>query len=163
MKALVALLAVLVPLAGAAPPVKAAGLSNQVHEVLLVVFQSIGPDADGMVRPREADEMIRQTYGAMDVNHDGRVTLDEFKAFIMSFEYLAQVRGKLAPFAAAKDAIFRRWDADKSGVLTFQDYRAGILGDFTRAAGKDGTSDLKLSLDEIKSAAFIRELTEAIR
>lgn len=99
----------------------------------------------------------------MDVDHDGRVTLDEFKAFCMGFEYLAQVRGKLAPLAAAKDAIFRRWDANKIGVLTFQDYRAGILGDLTRAASKDGTSDLKLSLDELKRAAFIRELTEAIQ
>jgi len=33
----------------------------------------------------------------------------------MGFEYLAQVRGKLTPFHAAKDAIFRRWDATRSG------------------------------------------------
>lgn len=163
MKAFVALLAVVVPLVGAAPPVKAATLSDQVHEVLLVVLQSIGTDKNGMVRPQEADEMIQHTYGAMDVNQDGRVTPDEFKAFSMGFEYLAQVRGKLAPFAAAKDAIFRRWNANHMGYLTFQDYRAGILGDLTRSAGKSNTSDLKLSLDELKNAAFIRELTEAIR
>lgn len=163
MKALVALLAVLVPLAGAAPPIKAATLSDQVHEVLLVVFQSIGTDENGMVRPRDADEMIRQTFSAIDVNQDGRVTPDEFKAFSMGFEYLAQVRGKLAPFTAAKAAVFRRWDANKTGVLTFQDYRAGLLGDLTRATGKSDASDLKLSLDELRNAAFIRELTEAIQ
>ena len=163
MKALVALLAVLVPLAGAAPPAKAATLSDQVHEVLLVVFQSIGTDENGMVRPQDADEMIRQTFAAMDVDQDGRVTPEEFKAFSMGSEYLAQVRGKLAPFNAAKAAVFRRWDANKTGVPTFQDYRAGVLDDLTRSTGKGGANDLKLSLNELGNAAFIRELSGAIQ
>jgi hypothetical protein len=68
----------------------AATLSDQVHEVLLAVFQSIGTDENGMVRPQDADEMIRHTYSAIDVSQDGRVTLNEFKASSMGFEYLAQ-------------------------------------------------------------------------
>ena len=81
----------------------------------------------------------------------------------MGCEYLAQVRGKLAPFNAAKAAVFRRWDANKTGTLTFQDYRAGLLDDLIRSTGKSGANDLKLSLEELRSAAFIRELTEAIQ
>ena len=163
MKALVALLAVLVPLAGAAPPVKAATLSDQVREVLQVVLQSISTDADGMVRPQDADEMTRQTFAAMDADHDGRVTPDEFKAFSMGFDYLAQVRGKLAPFTAAKASVFRRWDANKTGALTFQDYRTGLLDDLTRSTGKSRANDLKLSLGELGNAALSRALTDAIR
>lgn len=153
----------LAALAGAPGPAKAAGLSDQVHEVLLVVFQSMGTDDNGRVRAQDANAMIRSTYDAMDANGDGRVTPDEFKAFSMGFEYLAQVRGKLAPFNAAKDSIFRRWDANKAGFLTYQEYRAGMLGDLTRAVGKNDTSDLKLSLDELQGADFIRKLTEAIQ
>lgn len=70
-----------------------------------MVFQSIGTDENGMVRPQDADEMIRQTYNAIDADHDGSVTPDKLKAFSMGFEYLAQVRSKLAPFAAAKTAV----------------------------------------------------------
>lgn len=163
MKTPVALLAILAALAGAPSPVKAADLSAQVHEVLLMVFQSLGTDDNGKVRAQDANAMIRSTDNAMDANGDGHVTPDEFRAFSMGFDYLAQVRGKLVPFNAAKDAIFRRWDVNKVRFLTYQEYRAGLLGDLTRAAGKNDTSDLKLSLDELQSADFIRELTEAIR
>jgi hypothetical protein len=160
-KALIALLAVLVSLA--VVPAKAASLSDQVHEVLSVVFQSIGADKTGMVQPRDLDDMVSKTYGAMDVNQDGRVTLDEFKAFSMGFEYLAQVRGKLASFNAAKTAIFRRWDTSKTGYLTFEDYRAGVLGDLTRSANRSNTGNFQLSLDELRRAGFIRELIQAIQ
>ena len=88
-----------------------------------------------MVRPRDLDEKIRRTLGAMDANGDGRVAPEEFKAFSMGFGYLAQVRGKLAPFDAAKEANFRRWDTGNTGHLGFRDCRAGVLGDLTRAAG----------------------------
>lgn len=158
-----ALLALLVPLLCSTGPVRAADLNVQVRQVLVLVAGSIGTDADGMVRPRDADEMIRNTFNAIDVNSDGRVTPDEFQAFSMGFEYLAQVREKLPQFRAAKDAIFRRWDANKTGYLTIQDYRAGVQGDLARAAGKGGTSDLKLSLDEMRNADFIRELAAALQ
>ena len=129
----------------------------------MLVFQSIGTDGNGTARPQNADAMIRATYDAMDANGDGRVTPEEFKAFSMGFEYLAQVRGKLVPFNAAKATVFRRWDANKAGFLTYQEYRAGLLGDLTRSAGRTDTSDLKLSLDELQRADFIRELIEALR
>ena len=85
-----ALLAVLVSLAGAASPIMAATLSDQVRVVLLAVFQFIGTDENGMVRPRGANEMIRHTSSAILANQDGRVTLKEFKASSMGFESLAQ-------------------------------------------------------------------------
>lgn len=156
-------LALLVPLLGGIAPARGADLSSQVHQVLVLVSESIGTDADGMIRPQDADEMVTHTFNAMDVNGDGRVTPDEFQAFSMGFEYLAQVRGKLPQFRAAKAAIFQRWDARKAGFLTLQDYRAGIVGDLTRAAGRGGTSDLKISLDELKNADFIRALAAAIQ
>lgn len=121
MKALAALLAVPVPLAGAAPPAKAATLSDQAREVLLAVLQPIGADADGMVR---------QTFAAMGADQDGRVTPGGPKAFRTGFGFLAQVRGKLAPFDAARAAVFRCRDADKTGVLIFQDCRASTPGSF---------------------------------
>ena len=129
----------------------------------MLISESIGRDANGMIRPQDADEMITHTFNAMDVNGDGRVTPDEFQAFSMGFEYLAQVHGKLPQFRAAKDAIFRRWDANKTGSLTVRGYRAGIVGDLTRAASRGGTSDLKISLDELKNADFIRELATALQ
>jgi len=163
MRLAVAFLALSLPLLGGAGPAKAADLSNQVRQVLVLVAESIGTDASGMVRPQDADEMITHTFNAMDVNGDGRVTPDEFQAFSMGFEYLAQVREKLPQFRAAKATIFKRWDANKAGFLTVQEYRAGILGDLTRAAAKAGTSDLKLSLDEMRNADFIRELVASVQ
>jgi hypothetical protein len=157
------LLALLVVfLAAIAPAGAAADLSKQVHQVLVLVSESIGTDADGMIRPQDADAMVTNTFNAIDANGDGQVTAAEFQEFSMGFEYLAQVRGKLPQFRAAKTAILQRWDARKAGFLTLQDYRAGVVGDLTRAANKAGTNDLKLSLDELKKAEFIRELAAAI-
>jgi hypothetical protein len=156
-------LALLVSLLSDIAPASAVDLSSQVHQVLVLIFESIGTDTGGMIRPQNANEMITNTFNAMDVNGDGRVTPDEFQAFSMGFEYLAQVRGKLPQFRTAKAAIFQRWDARKAGFLIFRDYRAGIVGDLTRAAARGDTSDLKISLDELKNAKFIRELTATIQ
>lgn len=163
MRLVAAFLALSIPLLCNAGPVKAADISGLTHQVLVLVADSIGRDAGGMVRPQDADDMIRHTFNAMDVNGDGHVTPDEFQAFSMGFDYLAQMGEKLPQFRAAKAAVFRRWDANKTGFLTFQDYRAGILGDLTRAAAKGGSSDGKLSVDELKNAEFIRELSASIQ
>jgi hypothetical protein len=68
-------LALLVPLLGGFTPARGADLSSQVHQVLVLVSESIGTDADGMVA---------NTFNAMDVNRDGHVTPDEFQALTSS-------------------------------------------------------------------------------
>lgn len=141
MKLAAAFLALSVPLLCSAGPAKAADMSSLTRQVFVLVADSIGRDASG----------------------DGHVTPDEFQAFSMGFDYLAQMGEKLPQFRAAKAAVFQRWDANKTGVLTFQDYRAGIVGDLTRAAAKGGPSDGKLSVDELKNADFIRELTASFQ
>ena len=158
-----AFLTLSVPLLCSGGSAKAADFSRQVHQMLVLVAESIGMDAGGTVRPQDADDMIRHTFNAMDADGDGRVTPDEFQAFSMGFGYLAQVHEKLPQFRPAKAATFRHWNVDNAGFLTAPGHRAGVLGSFTRAPSRGGVSDLKLSLDQLKGADYIRQLTAAVQ
>lgn len=83
------ILALILPVLGGIAAASGADLSSEIHQVLVMISESIGRNDKGIIRPRDADEMIENTFNVMDVNGDGRVTPDEFQAFSMGFEYLA--------------------------------------------------------------------------
>ncbi|HJS87274.1 MAG TPA: EF-hand domain-containing protein [Acetobacteraceae bacterium] len=163
MKIGAALVLMVLSLAPSAVPARADSFSNQVDEELLIIFQSMDVDGDGLVSPREADRMITLTFNAIDVNHDRRITPEEFKDFSMGFLYLAQVRDRVAQFNAVKSEVFRRWDTNKTGYLDFRDYRGGILNELTRAASKGNPADPELSPQDMRNVRFLREMAEALQ
>ena len=96
-------------------------------------------DGNGMLSKQEAATLphIAQNFDAIDANHDGQVTFDELHAFMKArhaqagHKMFASVDtngdGKVSrdEFMAQAAARFDRLDANKDGVLTPDELRAG--------------------------------------
>lgn len=137
--------------------------SDAVH-VLDAIFQTFDENRDGVITTREADRFIDKTFAEMDMKHTGVISRDAWMRFSFGLADLAAEKGRSDAYDRAKYKIFKRWNKSKSGALSLDEYRAGVLGDARKAVGgkpKDG-DDMKIDLAAFKRAPFVRQLLASL-
>lgn len=159
MKSFLAALSLLV--AGALPALA----QSDAQHILDAIFQSFDENHDGYVDTAEANRFIDKTFHDMDPKRTGRVTPQAWMSFSFGLADLAADQGRSDAYDRAKAEIFKRWDQRGAGVLTLEDYRAGVLGD-TRAALGDKApqgGDMRLDFAAFQRTPYVRALMKSLR
>ncbi|PPD44156.1 MAG: hypothetical protein CTY15_07900 [Methylocystis sp.] len=136
--------------------------SDAAH-VLDAVFYGFDEDHDGVITGAEANRFIDKTFSELDRGKTGKISPQAWMSFSFGLADVAADQGRSDAYDRAKAKIFKRWDRAKSGALTLEDYRAGVLGDARKAVGgatKD--ADLRIDLAAFKRAPFVRQLMRAL-
>ncbi|QGM99289.1 EF-hand domain-containing protein [Methylocystis parvus] len=160
MRTLSAALAVLLPL-GAAP----ARAQSDAEHMLDAIFQMFDENRDGAISMEEANRFIDKTFAEMDMKHTGRISRDAWMRFSFGLADLAADQGRSDAYDRAKYRIFKRWDRSKSGALSLDDYRAGVLGDARaslRGRQKAGEAP-RIDSAAFKRAPFVRQLMGSLK
>jgi Ca2+-binding EF-hand superfamily protein len=152
----------LVLLAAAAGPAVA---QSDAQHILEAIFQSFDENHDGQVDTAEANRFIDKAFHDMDPKRTGRVTPQAWMSFSFGLADLAADQGRSDAYDRAKAQIFRRWDTRGAGVLTLEDYRAGVLGDARKALGDRATQggDMRLDFAAFQRMPFVRALMKSLR
>ncbi|WP_457796338.1 hypothetical protein [Methylocystis sp. S23] len=147
-------------LAFGSAPVRAQG---DAHHMLDAIFQSFDQNRDGFISADEANHFIDKTFAEMDVRHEGAITREAWIRFSFGLADLAADQGRASAYDRAKSRIFKRWARGKSGGLSLEDYRAGVLGDARKAVGSKAGPELKVDFAAFQRAPFVRQLMSALR
>ena len=155
-------LALALLLAFAAPAASYA--QSDAEHLIDAIFQSIDTNGDGVIATSEATHFIDKTFGEMDRGKTGRISRDAWLNFSFGLADLAAEQGRSDAYDRAKEKIFRRWNHGRSGGLTLEDYRAGVLGDARAAVRGKATPDgeMRIDLAAFKRAPFVRQLMRAL-
>lgn len=152
-------------LAGGAAPARA---QSDAQHTLDAVFQLFDEDRDGFITTSEANRFIDKTFAEMDPKGTGKFGPEAWMRLSFGLADVAADQGRSDAYDRAKYEIFKRWDRQGAGVLTLQDYRAGVLGDAREAlahrSGKNGSGEeMKIDLAAFKRAAFVRQILKSLR
>lgn len=154
--------ALLVAFTAALAPSVARAQSNAEH-TLEAIFYNFDENHDGVITTAEANHFIDKTFAEMDPRHTGKMTKDAWRLYSFGLADVAAELGVSDSYERAKDATFNRWDRRKTGVLTREDYRDGVLGDARAAAGgKEKDGELRIDLDAFKRARFVRQILQSL-
>lgn len=134
-----------------APP--RAGGDAATDEVVRNLFRSFDRNENGSISRPEALSQTVFMLISQDTDADGRISREEFHQWDVGFASLARERGNIDAFAASKDALFDRWDADGDEHLTIQEFTTGMARAF---AGADQQSQGQLDLTQFSSIDFLR-------
>jgi hypothetical protein len=151
-------------LALAAPAASIA--QSDADHLIDAIFQSFDTNGDGAITTSEAVHFIDKTFSEMDRGKTGRISRDAWLNFSFGLADLAAEQGRSDAYDRAKEKIFRRWDRSKSGGLSLEDYRAGVLGDARaalRGKAKPSDGEMRIDLAAFKRAPFVRQLMRALR
>lgn len=162
MRPLLAALAFSLALGAAPAPVRA---QSDAEHMLDAIFQMFDENHDGAISLDEANHFIDKTFAEMDMKHTGKISRDDWMRFSFGLADLAADQGRSDAYDRAKYRIFKRWDRSKSGALSLEDYRAGVLGE-ARAGlrGKEKASGApRIDFAAFKRAPFLRQLMGALK
>lgn len=137
---------------------------SDAGHMLDAMFQTFDENRDGVITTAEANRFIDKTFAEMDMKHTGAISRDAWMRFSFGLADLAAEEGRSDAYDLAKYQIFKRWNKSKSGALSLEEYRAGVLGDARKAVGgkpKDG-EDMKIDLAAFKRAPFVRQLMHSL-
>jgi Ca2+-binding EF-hand superfamily protein len=132
--------------------------------MLDAIFQVFDENRDGVITTSEANHFIETTFAEMDRKHAGAISRDAWLRFSFGLADLAADQGRSDAYDLAKYKIFKRWNKSKSGALSLDEYRAGVLGDAHKAVGgkpKEG-AEMKIDLAAFKRAPFVRQLMRSL-
>jgi hypothetical protein len=80
----VAIVGLLAACLGAAPALAQQSPSAPPEDQAQLMHRSLDKNGDGVISPAEAaGTPIQAAYGQMDINDDGRLTLDEYRMFLL--------------------------------------------------------------------------------
>lgn len=151
-------------LALAAPAASRA--QGDAEHLLDAIFQSFDMNRDGFITTGEAVHFIEKTFAEMNPGGKGGISRDAWLNFSFGLADLAAEQGRSDAYDRAKEKIFRRWDRSKSGALSLDYYRAGVLGDARaalRGKAKPAGGEMRIDLAAFKRAPFVRQLMRALR
>lgn len=153
--------ALLFPLALLATPARSQ--SDAIH-MIDAVFQMFDENKDGYISESEADHFIDKTFAQMDPKKTGRVTPRAWLLFSFGLADIAADWDKSEAYNRAKMKIFLRWDRNRAGFLTLEEYRTGVLTEARQGVGdkaKNG-EPLMIDLAAFKRAPFVRQLLNSL-
>ncbi len=144
-------------------------LENLPADKQEALFKRLDKDSSGtlsrgelnrLFKPQEPKRPMMPRLAELDIDHNGRISLAEFKA--------GEIYKKLPP--ERQDALFRRLDADGDGDITPKDHPPGCrpsgpppprdLRQIFRSLDQD--SDGTLTLEEFSQAPWLKELNPAV-
>lgn len=138
---------------------------SDAQHILDAIFQSFDENHDGYVSTAEANRFIDKSFNDMDPKRTGRITPQAWMSFSFGLADLAADQGRSDAYDRAKARIFKRWDHRGAGVLTLEDYRAGVLGDARKALGDKATQggDMRLDFAAFQRTPYVRALMKSLR
>lgn len=140
---------------------------SDAQHTLDAVFQLFDEDRDGFITTGEANRFIEKTFSEMDPNRTGRIGPDAWMRLSFGLADIAADQGRSDAYDRAKYEIFKRWDRQRAGALTLEDYRAGVLGDArkslaSRAGKHESGAEMKIDLAAFKRAPFVRQILKSL-
>jgi Ca2+-binding EF-hand superfamily protein len=143
--------------------------SDAAH-MLDAIFQVFDENRDGVITTSESNRFIDKTFAEMDMKHSGSISRDAWMRFSFGLADLAADEGRSDAYDLAKYKIFKHWNKSKSGALSLDEYRAGVLGDAQIAVGGKPVEgkpvegqQLKIDLAAFRRAPFVRQLMRSLR
>jgi Ca2+-binding EF-hand superfamily protein len=142
----------------------AARAQSDAQHVVAAIFHLFDENDDGYITTTEANHYIDKTFAEMDTRRAGRMTRDAWLKYSFGLADVAADQGRSEAYDLAKYRIFRRWDRDRSGDLTLEEYRAGVIADAraTQPRGKKTDDEIRIDLAAFRRAPFIRALVKAM-
>lgn len=153
-----------VPAAAALLLASPAPAQSDAEHTIDAIFQSFDQNRDGVINAEEANHFIDKTFAEMDRGKTGKVSLNAWLNFSFGLADIAADQGRSDAYDRAKAKVFKRWDRSKSGALSLEDYRAGVLGDARAAAlRKAKPGEISLDLAAFKRTPFLRDIMRSLR
>ena len=138
---------------------------SDAQHILDAIFQMFDENHDGFVTTTEANHFIDTTFHEMDLKGTGRITPEAWLRFSFGLADLAADQGRSDAYDRTKIRIFKRWDRRDAGVLTLEDYRAGVLGEARKGLGEKTAQgdEMRIDFAAFQRAPFVRELMKSLR
>jgi hypothetical protein len=102
-------------------------MADAINGAQTAGFKIFDKDEDGKATPAEILEGSKEVFAALDQDQSGSANAEEFQAFSMGFQPLADRLSRQAEYREARNAIFTRWDMDANQELTVSEVAAAIL------------------------------------
>jgi Ca2+-binding EF-hand superfamily protein len=137
---------------------------SDASHMLDAIFQMFDENRDGVITSSEANHFIEKTFAELDMKNTGAISRDAWMRFSFGLADLAADQGRSDAYDLAKYKIFKRWNTSKTGALSLEEYRAGVLGDARKAVGGHSKAgeEIKFALAAFKRAPFVRELMRSL-
>lgn len=118
---------------------------EDIHATDAGIFKSADLNGDGKISRREIIHFTDLAFISIDTNDNDVLTIEEFLQWDPGYTALADKRGKLSQFNAAKREVYKETDLNGDGRLDHDEASVASLYDFYKA---DVNHDRTLSQDE---------------
>lgn len=132
--------------------------TDSADQIMSALFNSADLNQSGFLTRAEAVAFVNLSLISQDADEDGRLSLEEFKAWDAGFLAVATARGAEDHYQAAKEELFKAWDSNGDGYLVFAEYDTGIARDFAATPKQD---ENHISQQEFANVGFVKFLAEA--
>jgi hypothetical protein len=129
---------------------------------LRTVFDTIDADGNGRMTPAESDRFLESTFAASDGDGDRRLTTAEWDAFGFGLASQAREAGKQAQYDAAKREVFTRWDTDRDGRVSRDEFRIGNNTGFEKGDRPAADNATEMTFDEYARSPHIQTLAASL-
>ncbi|MCP4303522.1 MAG: signal transduction protein [bacterium] len=110
-----------------------------------LTFEMVDEQGKGSVNLGDVEAYRDLVFVSMDADDDGKITLDEFLAWDIGFEQIAEGTDKVVAHDTALKVVFAFWDRNGDGSISKSEHQRAIAADFQRA---DLNDDAVLTEDE---------------
>lgn len=136
------------------------GEEGDVAAAVRAVFDTYDADRSGRFTPSESDRFLSNTFSAADADANRQISAEEWRRFGFGLASVAAQNGRAEQYEAAKRDIFNQYDADRSGTMSWEEFRTGTASEFEKAHA--GASDqLELTFEQYQQTASVRRLAAA--
>lgn len=135
---------------------------NAITAALRDVFRTIDADGNGRMTPVESDAFAENQFLATDGDNNRQISPAEWKAFGFGLASLAQETGKELQYEGAKAELFMRWDADRDGRLSRDEFRVGLNTGYEKADQPTADGATELTFEEYVRSPHVRTFALAL-
>jgi len=135
--------------------------SNAVDTSVRQVFDTHDTNRDGVFTPSESDAFQTSTFSAADADGDRQISASEWAGFGFGLASVSADRGRSPAYAAAKREMHRSFDVDRSGGLSWPEFRSGHNASLEKAPGRDGGGALEMTYDSFRRSPVVSSLAAA--
>jgi hypothetical protein len=136
-------------------------ISGAVDTSIRQVFDTHDINRDGVFTPSESDAFQSATFRAADADADRQITASEWAAFGFGLSSVSSDRERSSAYAAAKEEIHRDFDADRSGGLSWAEFRGGLNASLEKAPGQVDGNSMQMTYDSFRQSPVVSKLATA--
>jgi hypothetical protein len=143
---------------GSADQVAASMVETSVRQF----FDANDATRNGVLTTSESDAFLESTFSAADADDNRQISGAEWDGFGFGLAYDAGQVGRSAEYAEEKRNLHASLDADRSGAVSWQEFRSGFNRSFEQVIGSGSREAGGLAYAGFRQASVVSSLATAV-